>query len=50
MCAALYMRKRSFAKPSNLAWSPLHSIMAAVLMLLYHVILSKFVLYLKSHF
>ena len=35
---------------SNLAWSPKHSIMVAVLMLLYHVILSKFILYLKSQF
>ena len=50
MCVALYTRKRSFVKMSNLAWSPKHSIMVAVLMLLYHVILSKFILYLKSQF
>ena len=50
MCVALYTRKRNFVKMSNLAWPRKHSIMVAVLMLLYHAILSKFILYLKSQF
>ena len=44
------MWKRSFARSSNLARSPEHSIMVAALMLLYHVIRCKYLLYLKSWF
>ena len=36
-----------FARTSILARSPQHFIMVAVLMLVYHVILCKFILYLK---
>ena len=38
----------SFARTSNLARSPKRSIMVPVLMLVYHVIRCKFILYLKS--
>ena len=49
MLAQRFTRKY-FVRTSNLAWSPQHCIIVAVLMLVCDFILCKFILYLKSQF